>query len=181
MSLQTKVKTYHSQLTDLKAVILLTYYCSITGCWSVIILAALHWLCEDWLKSYTNKVFVKMVDHHRSWSSQSSTVHRCCAQPLIREITSALWSVPLHSYKDYRSNEDYSLTPQFWLILAVRFAFVILFEVSHLAHRQNKHNPETHLCLIHTQQVKSVSWAIKIWVLSLMKTYFHRWTERLHS
>uniref|UniRef100_A0A8C8BNU5 Anoctamin n=1 Tax=Oncorhynchus tshawytscha TaxID=74940 RepID=A0A8C8BNU5_ONCTS len=32
------------------------------------------------------------------------------------------------SYKDYRSNEDYSLTPQFWLILAVRFAFVILFE-----------------------------------------------------
>lgn len=34
------------------------------------------------------------------------------------------------SYKDYRSNEDYSLTPQFWLILAVRFAFVILFEVS---------------------------------------------------
>ncbi|CAB1423421.1 unnamed protein product [Pleuronectes platessa] len=32
------------------------------------------------------------------------------------------------SYKDYRSTEDYSLTPQFWLILAVRFAFVILFE-----------------------------------------------------
>uniref|UniRef100_A0A3B4YEP3 Anoctamin n=1 Tax=Seriola lalandi dorsalis TaxID=1841481 RepID=A0A3B4YEP3_SERLL len=32
------------------------------------------------------------------------------------------------SYKDYRSNEDYSFTPQFWLILAVRFAFVILFE-----------------------------------------------------
>uniref|UniRef100_A0A3P8U2I2 Anoctamin n=1 Tax=Amphiprion percula TaxID=161767 RepID=A0A3P8U2I2_AMPPE len=31
-------------------------------------------------------------------------------------------------YKDYRSSEDYSLTPQFWLILAVRFAFVILFE-----------------------------------------------------
>ncbi|XP_035498275.1 anoctamin-9 [Scophthalmus maximus] len=32
------------------------------------------------------------------------------------------------SYKDYRSNEDYTFTPQFWLILAVRFAFVILFE-----------------------------------------------------
>lgn len=39
-------------------------------------------------------------------------------------------SVSLCSYKDYRSNEDYSLTPQFWLISAVRFAFVILFEVS---------------------------------------------------
>lgn len=38
--------------------------------------------------------------------------------------------VYLCSYKDYRSNEDYSLTPQFWLISAVRFAFVILFEVS---------------------------------------------------
>ncbi|XP_061532031.1 anoctamin-9 isoform X4 [Phycodurus eques] len=32
------------------------------------------------------------------------------------------------SYKDYRDSEDYNLTPQFWLILAVRFAFVILFE-----------------------------------------------------
>ncbi|XP_066556911.1 anoctamin-9 isoform X2 [Amia ocellicauda] len=32
------------------------------------------------------------------------------------------------SYRDYRNNEDYSYTSQFWLILAVRFAFVILFE-----------------------------------------------------
>ncbi|XP_073693179.1 anoctamin-9 [Garra rufa] len=32
------------------------------------------------------------------------------------------------SYKDYRSDEDQSLTSQFWLILAIRFAFVILFE-----------------------------------------------------
>ncbi|XP_042290394.1 anoctamin-9 [Thunnus maccoyii] len=32
------------------------------------------------------------------------------------------------SYRDYRSNEDYTLTSQFWLVLAVRFAFVILFE-----------------------------------------------------
>ncbi|XP_026149113.1 anoctamin-9 isoform X2 [Mastacembelus armatus] len=32
------------------------------------------------------------------------------------------------SYRDYRSAEDYSLTSQFWLVLAVRFAFVILFE-----------------------------------------------------
>uniref|UniRef100_A0A3Q2YET3 Anoctamin n=1 Tax=Hippocampus comes TaxID=109280 RepID=A0A3Q2YET3_HIPCM len=37
-------------------------------------------------------------------------------------------SPPLHSYKDYRDSNDYNLTPQFWLILAVRFAFVILFE-----------------------------------------------------
>ncbi|CAL8243255.1 unnamed protein product [Lota lota] len=32
------------------------------------------------------------------------------------------------SYRDYRNNEDYTLTSQFWLILAVRFAFIILFE-----------------------------------------------------
>ncbi|XP_030650154.1 anoctamin-9 [Chanos chanos] len=32
------------------------------------------------------------------------------------------------SYKDYRSDEDYTLTSQFWLILAIRFAFIILFE-----------------------------------------------------
>uniref|UniRef100_A0A3B3Q8R8 Anoctamin n=1 Tax=Paramormyrops kingsleyae TaxID=1676925 RepID=A0A3B3Q8R8_9TELE len=31
-------------------------------------------------------------------------------------------------YKDYRNDLDYGLTSQFWLILAVRFAFVILFE-----------------------------------------------------
>ncbi|KAJ8280991.1 hypothetical protein GJAV_G00061920 [Gymnothorax javanicus] len=32
------------------------------------------------------------------------------------------------SYKDYRSHEDYEFKAQFWVILAVRFAFVILFE-----------------------------------------------------
>ncbi|KAF3686968.1 Anoctamin-9 Transmembrane protein 16J [Channa argus] len=31
-------------------------------------------------------------------------------------------------YRDYRNPEDYSLTSQFWLVLAVRFAFIILFE-----------------------------------------------------
>uniref|UniRef100_A0A668AG20 Anoctamin n=1 Tax=Myripristis murdjan TaxID=586833 RepID=A0A668AG20_9TELE len=43
-------------------------------------------------------------------------------------VTPSGLNVSFCSYKDYRSNEDYSLTPQFWLILAVRFAFVILFE-----------------------------------------------------
>nr|XP_061812905.1 anoctamin-9-like [Nerophis lumbriciformis] len=32
------------------------------------------------------------------------------------------------SYKDYRDSEEYDLKPQFWFILAIRFAFVILFE-----------------------------------------------------
>ncbi|XP_040017687.1 anoctamin-9 [Gasterosteus aculeatus] len=37
------------------------------------------------------------------------------------------YNVSYCRYKDYRDN-DYTLTPQYWLILAVRFAFVILFE-----------------------------------------------------
>ncbi|KAA0724049.1 Anoctamin-9 Transmembrane protein 16J [Triplophysa tibetana] len=32
------------------------------------------------------------------------------------------------SYRDYRSNEDFSLTNQFWVILAARLIFIILFE-----------------------------------------------------
>ncbi|KAK2853431.1 hypothetical protein Q5P01_006092 [Channa striata] len=32
------------------------------------------------------------------------------------------------SYRDYRNPDDYSLTSKFWLVLAVRFAFIILFE-----------------------------------------------------
>uniref|UniRef100_A0A8C6UVH5 Anoctamin n=1 Tax=Neogobius melanostomus TaxID=47308 RepID=A0A8C6UVH5_9GOBI len=43
-------------------------------------------------------------------------------------VTPSGMNVSYCSYKDYRSDEDYSLTPQFWLISAVRFAFVILFE-----------------------------------------------------
>uniref|UniRef100_A0A669BTX4 Anoctamin n=1 Tax=Oreochromis niloticus TaxID=8128 RepID=A0A669BTX4_ORENI len=35
---------------------------------------------------------------------------------------------PGEEYKDYRSQDDYSHTHQFWIILASRFAFVILFE-----------------------------------------------------
>lgn len=147
------------------------------------------------LVGYINKVITKMVYHHCisfSHSSQSSIVRRCLKQPPIKEITSAPWSVPLHSYKDYRSNEDYSLTPQFWLILAVRFAFVIVFEVSHLAHRQSKQrllappqNPSLSYLKLNRSDLSlkmSNQWAIwKIWVLSLMKAYFHRQKERLHS
>lgn len=43
-------------------------------------------------------------------------------------ITEGGHNVTQCSYKDYRSNEDQSLTSQFWFILALRFAFVILFE-----------------------------------------------------
>ncbi|KAM8894779.1 anoctamin-9 isoform 3-T3 [Spinachia spinachia] len=43
-------------------------------------------------------------------------------------ITDKGFNVTQCSYRDYRSDEDYTLTAQFWLVLAVRFAFVILFE-----------------------------------------------------
>ncbi|XP_063326717.1 anoctamin-9-like [Pelmatolapia mariae] len=38
------------------------------------------------------------------------------------------FSVKECSYRDYRNENDYSLKSQFWLVLAVRFAFIILFE-----------------------------------------------------
>ncbi|XP_020335176.1 anoctamin-9-like [Oncorhynchus kisutch] len=43
-------------------------------------------------------------------------------------ITESGFNVTQCSYKDYRNDVDYSLTSQFWLIMAVRFAFVVLFE-----------------------------------------------------
>ncbi|KAM6980504.1 anoctamin-9 [Aplochiton taeniatus] len=46
----------------------------------------------------------------------------------VQLITHTGINVTQCSYKDYRSDVDYSLTSQFWLVLAVRFAFVILFE-----------------------------------------------------
>ncbi|XP_017260992.1 anoctamin-9 [Kryptolebias marmoratus] len=42
-------------------------------------------------------------------------------------VTSGGLNITSCSYKDYRDS-DYNFTPQFWLILAIRFAFVILFE-----------------------------------------------------
>lgn len=46
-----------------------------------------------------------------------------------RRVRSWLSPYCPHSYRDYRSDEDYKLTAQFWVVMAVRFAFVILFEV----------------------------------------------------
>lgn len=41
-------------------------------------------------------------------------------------LTSVL---PCPRYRDYRSAQDYNLSGQFWVLLAVRLAFLILFEV----------------------------------------------------
>lgn len=62
-----------------------------------------------------------------------------------------------HSYKDYRSNEDYSLTHQFWLILAVRFAFVILFEVRCDQDPSKVMLKQTSVCVLLVKQAHSVS------------------------
>ncbi|XP_038860569.1 anoctamin-9 [Salvelinus namaycush] len=43
-------------------------------------------------------------------------------------ITESGFNVTQCSYKDYRNDVDYSLTSQYWLIMALRFAFVVLFE-----------------------------------------------------
>ncbi|XP_062328140.1 anoctamin-9 isoform X1 [Osmerus eperlanus] len=57
------------------------------------------------------------------------------SDPLVRQafrpsqlITHSGFNVTQCSYKDYRNDGDYSLTPQFWLIMAIRFMFIVLFE-----------------------------------------------------
>lgn len=50
-------------------------------------------------------------------------------QPKQNQAKYVQYILCVFSYRDYRSNEDYTLTSQFWLVLAMRFVFVILFEV----------------------------------------------------
>ncbi|KAG7235337.1 hypothetical protein INR49_002760 [Caranx melampygus] len=79
--------------------------------------------------------------HYGPCANGSTDTH--CMQGYINDTLSTAFSSHFHieqmrtdngfnvtqcSYRDYRSNEDYKLTSQFWLVLAVRFAFVILFE-----------------------------------------------------
>uniref|UniRef100_A0A3Q3KUL5 Anoctamin n=1 Tax=Mastacembelus armatus TaxID=205130 RepID=A0A3Q3KUL5_9TELE len=74
------------------------------------------------------------IDCMAGYINNTLSIARIDDQNLHNEFTANQMKTPgglnvsYCSYKDYRSNEDYSLTPQFWLILAVRFAFVILFE-----------------------------------------------------
>lgn len=52
-----------------------------------------------------------------------------CSFLSSRLLTSVL---PYPRYRDYRNrdpNDKYNFTEQFWLLLAIRLAFVILFEV----------------------------------------------------
>ncbi|XP_042346178.1 anoctamin-9 [Plectropomus leopardus] len=62
--------------------------------------------------------------------STAFMTHPAVVNDFLKEqmITERGLNVTQCSYRDYRSNEDYSLTSQFWCVLAVRFAFVILFE-----------------------------------------------------
>uniref|UniRef100_A0A671NGV4 Anoctamin n=1 Tax=Sinocyclocheilus anshuiensis TaxID=1608454 RepID=A0A671NGV4_9TELE len=46
----------------------------------------------------------------------------------VQMVTYSGINVTHCSYRDYRSNEDFSLTNQFWVILAARLVFIILFE-----------------------------------------------------
>ncbi|XP_037624115.1 anoctamin-9 isoform X2 [Sebastes umbrosus] len=74
------------------------------------------------------------IDCMAGYINNSLSIARMDDQNIINEflpsqmITQDGMNVSSCRYKDYRSNEDFSFTPQFWLILAVRFAFVILFE-----------------------------------------------------
>ncbi|KAM8761881.1 anoctamin-9-like isoform 1-T1 [Acanthopagrus schlegelii] len=62
--------------------------------------------------------------------STAFVMHSAVAKDFDKDmmVTDTGFNVTQCSYRDYRSDEDYTLTSQFWLVLAVRFAFVILFE-----------------------------------------------------
>lgn len=44
-------------------------------------------------------------------------------------LTPDLRSCPHPRYRDYRNAQDYNFSEQFWTLLAIRLAFLILFEV----------------------------------------------------
>uniref|UniRef100_A0A8C5C9N9 Anoctamin n=1 Tax=Gadus morhua TaxID=8049 RepID=A0A8C5C9N9_GADMO len=80
--------------------------------------------------------FIPRIVYHYRYGpcANGSTAADCMAGYINNTLSIAHMADPdirnefLPDYKDYRSDGDYSFTPQFWLILAVRFAFVILFE-----------------------------------------------------
>ncbi|XP_070759929.1 anoctamin-9-like [Enoplosus armatus] len=81
----------------------------------------------------------RLVYRYRYGPCANGSTHTHCMQGYINDTLSTAsvmvrndvgqgFNVTQCSYRDYRSDEDYTLTSQFWLVLAVRFAFVILFE-----------------------------------------------------
>ncbi|XP_070821871.1 anoctamin-9-like [Chaetodon trifascialis] len=60
--------------------------------------------------------------------STALLTHPAVRQDFLPNQMDTDFNVTQCSYRDYRSDEDYTLTYQFWLVMAVRFAFVILFE-----------------------------------------------------
>uniref|UniRef100_A0A673K7S4 Anoctamin n=1 Tax=Sinocyclocheilus rhinocerous TaxID=307959 RepID=A0A673K7S4_9TELE len=70
--------------------------------------------------------------HYGPCATSNSTSMDCMTGYINNTLATAFMSNDKvredFNYKDYRNDEDQSLTSQFWLILALRFAFVILFE-----------------------------------------------------
>ncbi|XP_034437418.1 anoctamin-9-like isoform X2 [Hippoglossus hippoglossus] len=97
----------------------------------------------------TSDFIPRLVYHYHYGPCANGSSHTHCMQGYINDTLSTAFlshfavrkdfvdtqmrtdigfNVTQCSYRDYRSDEDYTLTSQFWLVLAVRFAFVILFE-----------------------------------------------------
>ncbi|XP_054868540.1 anoctamin-9-like [Amphiprion ocellaris] len=83
----------------------------------------------------TSDFIPRLVYRYRYSPCATGAAHTHCMQGYINDTLSTAFMnltepdrvITQCSYRDYR-NEDYTLTSQFWLVLAVRFAFVILFE-----------------------------------------------------
>ncbi|XP_051793748.1 anoctamin-9-like [Acanthochromis polyacanthus] len=83
----------------------------------------------------TSDFIPRLVYRYRYGPCATGVAHTHCMQGYINDTLSTAFVnltdsgrvITQCSYRDYR-NEEYTLTSQFWLVLAVRFAFVILFE-----------------------------------------------------
>uniref|UniRef100_A0A3Q1HXK2 Anoctamin n=1 Tax=Anabas testudineus TaxID=64144 RepID=A0A3Q1HXK2_ANATE len=70
----------------------------------------------------------RLVYRYRYGPCANGTTDTHCMEGYINDtLSTGNWGIPV-TYRDYRNSEDHSLTSQFWLVLAVRFAFIILFE-----------------------------------------------------
>ncbi|XP_059203387.1 anoctamin-9 [Centropristis striata] len=97
----------------------------------------------------TSDFIPRLVYHYRYGPCANGTLHTHCMQGYINDtlataslehpavrmdfrddqmvLDNKIFNITQCSYRDYRK-DDYTLTSQFWLVLAVRFAFIILFE-----------------------------------------------------
>lgn len=107
------------------------------GVWTKVleVIGVLAVIANGLVIGVTSDFIPRLVYRYRYGPCATGAAHTHCMQGYINDTLSTAFVnltesdrvITQCSYRDYR-NEDYTLTSQFWLVLAIRFAFVILFE-----------------------------------------------------